>query len=244
MKSGVYQIQVGPYVYYGSSSRLTSRKSAHKRSLEKGTHGNRFMQRAYNRYGYFVFTVIRECSPEEAVKYEQELINRAWGCSALMNAASNAFNAFQSSETRKKTAERNSARIWTEESRRKLREKAVGRKIDVSNRRSFNGSDNPNAKLTGIQIKDLLVRRANGETINSLADFFNVNRTTITRICSKANVYHRPKSWSDAMRKSQIEATARNPKRYSRDVRGEKNPRHKATIDAALIAEYGRIRNL
>jgi hypothetical protein len=201
------------------------------------------MQRAYDKYKQWSFLVIEKCDASEALRLEQAQISKHWGNPRLLNASSNAYSFLISEEGREKTKERNRSRVWTDESRKKVSDSRKGKAVDLTNRRAFNGHENPNAKLNESQIEDLLNRRRCGETIKSLADTFNINRTTVTRICSRFGVFYKPKAWSDKMRASQAKATERNPKRYSRNVSGTNNPRHKAK-NAALIAEYGRIKNL
>jgi len=230
MKSGLYKITIGDYYYFGSASKITSRKSAHKRSLEDGKHVNKFLQRAWNKYKEINFEVLLYCTIDQALIEEQRLIDIHHGDGKCMNLSTNAKNAFACPENREKTSERNRNRIWTQEAREKISSKNRGRKhkegIFEQRSKAYLGHNNPNAKLTEYDRIALLQGRKSGESIKSLAEKFMVNESTVSRLCSANGVFHKPKQWSDKMRISQQKATERNPNRYSRDVKGEKNPRH------------------
>jgi len=75
----VYQIQCKPTgkVYVGSSYRVFTRWYAHRRDFRSGTHANRFLQRAWAKYGEaaFDFSVLEECSRDEVLTREQFYID-------------------------------------------------------------------------------------------------------------------------------------------------------------------------
>lgn len=64
--------------YIGSASRsFSERWSHHRKSLDNGTHRNRYLQRAWDKHGgdVFEFRVIRYTEPHEALEYEQAMID-------------------------------------------------------------------------------------------------------------------------------------------------------------------------
>ena len=75
-KAGVYKIECsGNGKFYIGSSRvsLSERMLNHKIRLRKGTHDNKKMQAAWNKYGEdsFLFSEVETCSPEDAYAREQ-----------------------------------------------------------------------------------------------------------------------------------------------------------------------------
>ena len=77
--SGVYVIlnTANGKCYVGSSVNVRTRLLGHRKRLEKGSHGNRHLQRAWNMYGpeQFRFKVVNLCSKSCLVEEEQKLID-------------------------------------------------------------------------------------------------------------------------------------------------------------------------
>lgn len=74
--SGIYIIlnkENGKF-YIGSSVNINSRWALHKRQLEKKTHSNMYLQRAWDKYGKdsFIFEVVEECNKEECIDLENK----------------------------------------------------------------------------------------------------------------------------------------------------------------------------
>ena len=76
---GVYKItnQVNGKIYVGSSNNINNRWNQHKKALNNKSHGNLYLQNAWNKYGAnnFVFEIIEECSPEMQFEREQFYLN-------------------------------------------------------------------------------------------------------------------------------------------------------------------------
>jgi group I intron endonuclease len=76
---GVYQIRnsVNGKKYYGSSKEIEKRWARHKRELRSGTHINKILQRAWDKYGEnsFVFEVVEECLEECLLSVEQKYLD-------------------------------------------------------------------------------------------------------------------------------------------------------------------------
>ena len=72
--TGIYQIvnQVTQKRYIGLASNLNSRKQGHIYDLRRGKHGNKYLQKAWDKYGEinFKFNCIEECSIEDLHKRE------------------------------------------------------------------------------------------------------------------------------------------------------------------------------
>jgi group I intron endonuclease len=77
--SGIYIIRnnVNGNVYIGSSVNLTYRKNKHFSMLASGSHKNRHLQNAWNKYGTgnFSFKILLFCAPFNLLFYEQRAIN-------------------------------------------------------------------------------------------------------------------------------------------------------------------------
>ena len=74
MTCGVYAIiDINGERYVGSSYNIEARLKGHWKSLEDNTHGNRFLQRAYNKHGakFFRNEVLEICSRETRYIREQ-----------------------------------------------------------------------------------------------------------------------------------------------------------------------------
>lgn len=80
MDSGIYIIRntANGKVYIGQSRRISNREYSHFRTLEKGTHYNKHLQRSYNTYGRdaFVFEVIEWCDVSELDEREKYYIKK------------------------------------------------------------------------------------------------------------------------------------------------------------------------
>ena len=89
MNCGVYKISCGKRYYFGSSKDLDARWMTHQSQLRRGCHGNKFMQRLYNKtrgHG-FKFEILIGCAPEQRLSYEQNYLDHHWGDKNLMNHA-------------------------------------------------------------------------------------------------------------------------------------------------------------
>jgi group I intron endonuclease len=89
-KSGIYKIHCigNGRNYIGSSIKHLQRWSAHRSMLRKGTHNNRHLQNAYNKYGKrsFIYILIEECLEIDLIKREQFWID-AYDFDRLMNSS-------------------------------------------------------------------------------------------------------------------------------------------------------------
>ena len=76
---GVYKIvnMTNGKLYVGSSNNIQSRWGQHKRALNEGTHGNSYLQNAWNKYGplSFSFEIVEECPPDLQFEREQFYLN-------------------------------------------------------------------------------------------------------------------------------------------------------------------------
>ena len=76
-KFTIYQIKniKDDYIYIGKTSEISNRLSHHRRCLKNNTHGNKFLQEAYNDNGIFSYQILyTNLSEEEADFLERKLI--------------------------------------------------------------------------------------------------------------------------------------------------------------------------
>lgn len=108
----------------GSSSNIRKRWNVHRRDLRLGIHPNRYLQRAYNKYGVdaFEYSMLAVLfTPEFKYREEQRLIDMLKPEYNLAPVAGSALGVKLTAEARKKISESNRRRgPWSDESRAKL----------------------------------------------------------------------------------------------------------------------------
>jgi group I intron endonuclease len=76
---GIYRIRnlINDKSYYGSSKQIEKRWSTHRNELNKKTHSNCILQRAWNKYGEvnFLFEIIEVCDSNVLLKVEQKYLD-------------------------------------------------------------------------------------------------------------------------------------------------------------------------
>lgn len=108
---GIYSIVClkNSKIYIGQSKDIKLRWLSHKEELQKGTHQNRHLQRAWNKYGEnsFIFSIIEECNEESLTEREQYWIDYYGGINSTntYNFRQAGSNGKMSEETLKKMSE-------------------------------------------------------------------------------------------------------------------------------------------
>jgi len=85
MNSGIYQICIGEYSYFGSSKNVKKRINEHKSALNRGKHYNRKMQSVFNKHKEFDAFQVYECDEDILLQVEQEYIDTHYGLPDCMN---------------------------------------------------------------------------------------------------------------------------------------------------------------
>lgn len=160
--SGVYTIThvKSGKVYLGSSKNIRGRWRDHQSSLEKGSHRNRYLQRAWNKYGAtaFAFAVKEECPAEQLQAIEQRYLDEAIallgrvfvynialdtvaprrGVKLTTMARARLCGRKPSAETRAKISAAGRGRVYSAETRAKMRERVCSAetraKLSIANR--------------------------------------------------------------------------------------------------------------
>jgi len=77
ISSGVYHINLGnDYFYIGSAVNTKSREQNHRNTLLRNDHRNRFVQRCWNKYGVFQFTILEKCPVVNLIVCEQTYLDQ------------------------------------------------------------------------------------------------------------------------------------------------------------------------
>lgn len=171
-KSGTYRIDIAHWSYFGSSVDLSSRRRNHRLELDKGIHANEVMQRAFNKYKVFEFTILEECNPSEILAKEQVLLDLHYRTKGNMNLcpmAANSLGYRHTPETCRRMSERQVGRKPTPETRRRLSE-------------SRRGEKNNRSKLSDSQREVLALKKNRGARTVDLCREFSISKSQVKRI--------------------------------------------------------------
>ena len=87
--AGIYKIQntIDNKVYIGQSINCETRFQHHLKTLKGNYHYNKYLQRAWNKYGEskFTFEIIEECTEEQLNERELFWINQYDGMDSILN---------------------------------------------------------------------------------------------------------------------------------------------------------------
>lgn len=172
METGIYQINIGDYFYFGQSIDLNARNRRHKSELFNGNHCNTKMQNVFNKYNKYDFKVVLECSVEELDDQEQRLLDAFWGTEGCMNLCKDighSTRGFKISEDhKKKLSEANKGRKLSEDHKKKISNANLGKKLSkehkdkiscskkgISTRKGYRHSDETKNKMSKAQTGSL-----------------------------------------------------------------------------------------
>ncbi len=211
LKSGVYLIKnlLNGKVYVGSSVDLQQRWRSHRGELREGTHWNKHLQSAWNKYGEesFAFIVVVRCSPWLCMDWEQLYIDELNAVDSRygynINRMSNSSLGFKHSEEqrakrgelmrrryedpeeRKRTGEHSKAAWADEESRERrlasLRESA--KRPDLVERRSevLNDPATREKQATAMGRLDVRLKNSDAQTEVWAREGYHENMVEIHR---------------------------------------------------------------
>lgn len=166
-------------VYVGQSVDVNGRLNYHKRNLEKNTHPNQYLQRSYNKHGkdVFKFEVIEECTLDTLD--EREVYWISYYQSTLRDRGYN------------RESGGHEGKVWCEESR----QARCGEGNPMYGRHhseeyvNFIREHNQgiNNKLSEDDVRSIKHRLADGECQRELAEEYEVDITTISKIAQCIN---------------------------------------------------------
>lgn len=109
--SGVYTIKTpSGRVYVGSAVSFGRRWSVHKCRMRSGTHDNKKLQSAWNKYGELLsFEPIIVCSKEDVIMYEKIAMKALSPCMNILPVAGSSIGYRHSEETKAKFKDRKKA---------------------------------------------------------------------------------------------------------------------------------------
>ena len=174
--SGIYIITniSNGKVYIGQSRQLNGRKYKHFHSLEKGTHYNKHLQRAYSKYGpdSFTFSILEYCEVEELNQREQYWISKFHA----MDLA-HGYNNEGGGNVDKIVSER------TRESKRGANNPNYGKKTPEETRiKMRNASRGKNTELTEQQVYDIKERLLHGASAKNLGKTYGISEDAVLKI--------------------------------------------------------------
>lgn len=164
-RSGIYSITntVNGKVYVGSAVSITGRLKAHRWMLQRGDHGNIFLQRAWNKYGEknFKYDVLELCEVSELDVREQhwmdylKVCNQVYGYNLCPTAGSK--RGFKCSEaTKLKISKANSGKSPSEETRKRMSEARIGKQFTEEHKETLKA----NHWTKSANAEDIIVRAA------------------------------------------------------------------------------------
>lgn len=109
--TGVYVIECIPtgLIYVGSSVNIRNRWEQHINSLDRDTHENSYLQRAWNKYGQenFTFSVLELCKKSDITEIEQKYLDfyKCYERDKGYNIVPIAYTAPMTEESRKRQSE-------------------------------------------------------------------------------------------------------------------------------------------
>jgi group I intron endonuclease len=144
MNSGIYKItnSINGKFYIGSSVDIRWRWYTHKYELSKGTHSNKYLQNAWNKYGEesFEFSIISFVKKNLLIDKEQQILNetkcyqREVGYNISRIANSPFLGRRHTEESKRKISKSKLGKPRSEETKRKLSEAQKGKTIPQETR--------------------------------------------------------------------------------------------------------------
>lgn len=136
MGAGIYQIMnmTDKKRYIGSAVDIDKRWRSHKNALNKGIHHNKYLQRAWNKYGKenFLFEIIAICDNEVLIEQEQHYFDKLKPEYNVLRIAGSVKGYKHTEEAKRKISCANAIslkdRIIPEETRRKMSISKTGEK--------------------------------------------------------------------------------------------------------------------
>lgn len=135
--SGIYVITNAKSgkVYIGQAQDIYKRWGEHKRALKRGDHGNKYLQRAWNKHGIkaFKFQILERCLADQLDEREQHYLNIYMPRGICYNIAPEAGTTRGkpcSEETKRKISIANSGRVTSPETKQKISDALKGRPLN------------------------------------------------------------------------------------------------------------------
>lgn len=185
MACGIYAIKnkITGRVYIGQSANITERWIRHRYELKNNKHRNPRLQNSFNKYGElnFDFFILKECIECELNILEQNFINENLNnCYNLVlnvddvRGCKNPFYGKKHSSISKDKMSK-----WKKENFLGQNNPNYGKKNSLQSLKKMSLG---RGKLKESDVLEIVERLKNGEDHQSIAAFFGISRTVITRI--------------------------------------------------------------
>lgn len=154
-KSGIYSItSPSGKLYIGSATHFQKRWNKHKMDLRNGSHHNRPLIQAFNKYGMegLVFSVIIYCDIKDLIFYEQLLMDGIKPAYNTAKLAGSSLGYRFTDEQKAKISASNTGIKRTQETKNKISESLKGRVVSEDTKDKMRGAENP-AKRDEVRLK-------------------------------------------------------------------------------------------
>lgn len=175
--SGVYKITntMTGMVYFGSAKCLKRRKYTHFWELKLNKHGNKHLQRSYNKYGHqaFIFEVVEFTPVENLIKIEQVYLDKHWDnhktCYNDCKTASTWLGMKHSAATKKILSQKVTGRKHSLKTKEKISTAGIGRVKSLSTREKLSLANKGKSKSLETKQKMSLAKKGKMPHPNSLS---------------------------------------------------------------------------
>lgn len=184
--SGIYKIQSlkEPHkCYVGSATRVKQRWGMHIRELKRNKHGNSRLQNHFNEYGEsdLLFIVLEKCEKNDLIKIEQFYIDKLDPFFNICRVAGSTSGKIHSEETKRKIGEKAKKRPVSQETRMKLSIANKGKKRTMETRRKLSESKIGNKSTLGQHHSSEYKRKMSEMRMGSKNPFFGKKHSVETR---------------------------------------------------------------
>lgn len=154
---GVYMLQFPTGLYIGSSRHMRRRVLRHIADLKRGDHCNKFLQRAFEKYGEPEYFSLVQCLENDLIKFEQMLIDafkprfnlsptagrnlgHKHNAETLARMRESGRNAWKNrsrimpEDVKRRISETTQGKVFSEETRKKISNACRGREVSFSTR--------------------------------------------------------------------------------------------------------------
>jgi len=195
MVSGIYFIYHRESIkrYVGQAKNLDKRLQDHWRDLENSKHDNKYLQRAYNKYGRDAFFIVtQQCSIEELTILEQYFLDTMWDSKVLYNICkvANVPPSWKGKKRKPRTAEHSANNSAAQKGKPKphsaqhiLNRSAARKGIPMSSEQKAKISA-ANRHPAWQFADEIRAERATGKLFKEIAVMYECGIGTVQRICS------------------------------------------------------------
>ncbi len=134
-KTGIYKIEdLKGRIYIGSAVDFGARRSLHLKNLRKGNHHSKKLQRVFDKYGSdsLTFTLLEVCERPLLLTREQVYLDLYSPYFNTCMVAGSPLGVKRSQQFKDKISESNRRRVLSDETKDKIRQKALGRRGHMS----------------------------------------------------------------------------------------------------------------